>query len=729
MQKKFVIATWFDPPIQALPNSHGQDLESFQLASEAHFNLLTATQGFRIWTQDENDYRLTLAADSGLMSLVADERNNWEQVPNIAFNLNSAVQITNHYTCLDQVPRDAMYGYFVLHEPCRAEFDMDCLIRDASGAVIADNETDVNAYRSWLQHFKTNDPEKLAFVILRSYASYAGQDRTLYEDYLNTFLKGPSENTTPDVVAFDLYPFGTLYAPSGFDPDYYYTIKVIRDKAGTRPFWQWVLATNQNSSTDAQYLDDPDENQLRFQVFNPIAYGAKGIGYYTYAPGPDNVSQPQQALIDINGNRTTKFGVVSTINNYLEQIVGPAVMASKNLGAFHKSAVFGPSDPIFTPSNEQIPPESLITGITGNNPLIADVSDANVLVGVFEGTDAQYGLVVNTNYSTEIHDVQVTLHCNCSRVTLAPSVVNYNGDTAYQPLQAQYDPHSNMTKFTIIGTLAGGEGRMFKVDVGAPALIRSNFGQTGNFEVVVPQWDPQQETEVLCHYYRDNDTSPSPGTRWHKSVCFGRDVMGSPALIQSKSGFYKAADGSVHYPLGRNGNFEVLVPQWDPSRQTRVLCHYWRDNDDPNLTWHEPDPSDLSTQCFAPGIESSPALIQSNFGLEAFGQTGNFEVVVQGAERNLCHWWRDNNTSGFPWNESECFSDEGSSGPAMIQSHFSNQALGIKGEFRSGCRRIRSALPLLAEQRYQQLSMDQNLLLRYGYNLNPVHDTEHLRQP
>jgi hypothetical protein len=666
-QKKFVIATWWDPPILFQPNnaSFDQDLESFRTASRAHFNLLTATQerqGQRIWSQEENDYRLDLAARVGLTSLVADDRYNWQDNPGTRYNATAAFGITNHYTCLatihDETLRDAIYGYFTLHEPCLNETQPGWLCPPRDVANGQPGPANVDYYRAWLQHFKIYDPEKIAFVIL---LPYQGQGANLYEEYLGTFLNGPTEDTTPDVVAFDLYPFGK----NGFYPWYYYNISTWREKAGTRPLWQWVLATNENSSSDAQYLDDPDENQLRFQVFNPIAYGARGIGYYTYSPvlPPTNQFSHPQALIDENGNTTAKYDMIATINYYLEQIVGPAVMASKHLGAFHKST---------QPTGEALPAESLISSAT---PLIRDVNDQNVLVGVFEGAEAQYGLVVNKKI-TPIQNVRVTLKCDCrSRVSLAPSVVGYQGETAYLPLDAQYDPSSNTTSF-VIDTLAGGEGRLFRVSSPGPAVIQSNFG--GNFELVVPQWDPDQQTQALCHWWRDN-AATATAPYWHKSVCFGRDVVGSPAFIQSKPSCVRVAGGRIICPLGRMGNFEVVVPQWDAENQKKVLCHWWRDNDintpEVSYPWHK-------SECFTDdlGLAPDPALIQSNFG-QTIELPGNFEVVVQGVGGQLCHYWRDNNAAGFPWQKSECFSDEVTSGPALIQSHFSNQALGIQGNF------------------------------------------------
>jgi len=62
----------------------------------------------------------------------------------------------------------------------------------------------------------------------------------------------------------------------------------------------------------------------------------------------------------------------------------------------------------------------------------------------------------------------------------------------------------------------------------APALIRSNFGVKRNFELVV------REGEKLRHYWRDND---APGLPWKKGVLFGDSVDSAPALIQSNFGY------------------------------------------------------------------------------------------------------------------------------------------------------------------------------------------------
>src|SRR6516164_4850263 len=153
----------------------------------------------------------------------------------------------------------------------------------------------------------------------------------------------------------------------------------------------------------------------------------------------------------------------------------------------------------------------------------------------------------------------------------------------------------------------------------SPALIRSNFGVVGNFEVVVKKGDQ------FCHYWRDNDAGG-----WHFTVCRGQGVASAASLIQSS--------------YGNQGDFEVVF------RTTNgQLCHYYRDNDDieHGLPWN-------FTGCFGAGTVSSPSLTQSRFPA---GIIGNLEVVSWEKTTTpdvvqLCHWSRGND---LMWTETQCF--------------------------------------------------------------------------
>jgi hypothetical protein len=207
-------------------------------------------------------------------------------------------------------------------------------------------------------------------------------------------------------------------------------------------------------------------------------------------------------------------------------------------------------------------------------------------------------------------------------------------------------------------------------DMDAPALIRSDYGNAGNFEVVVRQGNQ------FCHYYRNNDASRPPfvgPTFWQFTGChgqeFGQDVASAPAFIQSE--------------YGNQGNFEVVV-----QNSAHELCHYYRDNDAAGQPWK-------FTGCFTKGllpegidVTSAPALIQSRFGK----QVKNFEIMalVTGPTINnpfidfptniLCHFYRDND-NGAKWKgPTFCLSptqfhpafqaNDYTSAPALIQSSF-----------------------------------------------------------
>ena len=255
---------------------------------------------------------------------------------------------------------------------------------------------------------------------------------------------------------------------------------------------------------------------------------------------------------------------------------------------------------------------------------------------------------------------------------------------------------------------------------GVPSLIQSRYGRMGNFEVVVPVGEGG-----LAHIWRDND---AVGVPWRGPVRFGQSggQYEAASLIQSNFGvpgnlevvartgdtlhFFWADAAGWHGPaqlvadgapvggvagnpaliqgrFGGRGNFELLVP-----RAAGGLAQYWRDNDDPALTWHGPivvaagagqfDAVTLIQSSFgAPGnlevvartgdrllflwrdgagwhgpfplvadgvavtgVTGNPSLIQGRFGAR-----GNFELIVPRAAGGCAMFWRDNDHPALPW--------------------------------------------------------------------------------
>ena len=173
-------------------------------------------------------------------------------------------------------------------------------------------------------------------------------------------------------------------------------------------------------------------------------------------------------------------------------------------------------------------------------------------------------------------------------------------------------------------------------------IIESGNGTNHrNFEMLL--WAPGG---ALQHWWRNNDAGGYP---WSKAYApFGND---SPATWPTLTA------------TTFNRNFETVF------LTTGRRLHHWY-FDQTSKTWNDGGvfgPSD------AAGL---PAFIQGNYGAP-----GNFEVVVGTADGRLNHWWRDNSTSGFPWNDGGRFaSNVAFSGPTLVQSQF-----GTKGNFELVC--------------------------------------------
>ncbi|HEX2036455.1 MAG TPA: galactose oxidase-like domain-containing protein [Chloroflexota bacterium] len=164
---------------------------------------------------------------------------------------------------------------------------------------------------------------------------------------------------------------------------------------------------------------------------------------------------------------------------------------------------------------------------------------------------------------------------------------------------------SDQSPFTWYGPLYFASGVS-----GNPALVQSQFGTAGNFELVVPVVDGG-----LAHYSRDND---DPALPWS-----------GPTIFATGLGQVEAV-ALVHSTFGVPGTLDLIARVGDQ------LFHLWRDPG-PAFTWSEPVP------VFA-GAAGIPGFIQSRFG-----NHGHFELVTPLATGGMAHLWRDNDDPALPW--------------------------------------------------------------------------------
>lgn len=148
---------------------------------------------------------------------------------------------------------------------------------------------------------RQHDPEHPAWNNLLGRLAFA--DRASWERYTRDYLA----RFQPAVLCNDHYEF-MLSGDRGQFVENVAGLSAMAREAGV-PFWAIVLLV--------QHLDyrAVTEGELRWQVSLLLAYGARGIGYFTYwTPAPDPELDWHPAVITYDGRRTPWYPVLADFN-------------------------------------------------------------------------------------------------------------------------------------------------------------------------------------------------------------------------------------------------------------------------------------------------------------------------------------------------------------------------------------------------------------------------------
>lgn len=174
-------------------------------------------------------------------------------------------------------------------------------------------------------------PGELGYVNL--FPTYANADQLgtpTYREHLDRYVA----EARPDFVSFDHY---ALIGPSpGLRADYFYNWVLVRDKAlqAGLPFWGFVLACEHL----AYRL--PTEAELLWQVNVALAYGSKGIQYFTYwTPEPPETFS--EALVSRDGTLLPLYYAAARVNNDYLRPMGKQLLPLISESVTH----FGEAEP------------------------------------------------------------------------------------------------------------------------------------------------------------------------------------------------------------------------------------------------------------------------------------------------------------------------------------------------------------------------------------------------
>jgi len=188
--------------------------------------------------------------------------------------------------------------------------------------------------------------------------------------------------------------------------DYFYTnLEIVRRLSieTKTPFWNCILA-----NAHFNYME-PSDATFHLQVYATLAYGGRGIQYFTYfAP---EVGNYRLAAVDQFGNRTPTWERLRRINLEI-QALAPTMLRLRSTGVFHY--------PDAPEQGKALAASKLVRSIEMRQRFVRPPVAGRFLVGEFEdGEGRPYVMVVNKdlNNSFQFHMQLVKEHGKLMRVS------------------------------------------------------------------------------------------------------------------------------------------------------------------------------------------------------------------------------------------------------------------------------------------------------------------------
>ncbi len=244
-----------------------------------------------------------------------------------------------------------IYGYYVWDEPIKDAFP-HC--------------------RDTKERFERYAPGKLPyFALFPSYGMYTWSssdynwESNTYVAYIDEFL----DVVDPDVVCFDYYPYRdstTEVIKHDLWRDMGYLSKRARELG--KPFWFYFQAVELATGE----IGRMNRQNIGIQMFAALAYGAKGLSWFT----------SMGIVTDVAGNKTERFDDVKALNEKALSL-GGFLMDKKLLHIYHTSLHRQETEMYFLDRME-------------NSDLILSAPD-HLIISIFgeETSDRRFVLVVN----------------------------------------------------------------------------------------------------------------------------------------------------------------------------------------------------------------------------------------------------------------------------------------------------------------------------------------------
>ncbi|TFG73731.1 MAG: hypothetical protein E4H27_00245 [Anaerolineales bacterium] len=358
---------------------------------------------------DDVVYALDVAAESGVRLLLVHQ--SWHVGDDYVFDADRQVLVTILVDAIKDHP--GLYGYHLRDEP---RFHLLPLLAEVHSFI------------------HQRDPYHLCYI--NHFPPIEGWGAPTAEAFWRRYI----ELVKPQILSYDHYPImiGTaeeIQAAGNqpniipqekliIKPDFFSCLELLRTLANAThlPLWAFTCSVRHGP------YPTPTEGHIRFQLMNDLAYGAKGLQYFTYAH--------DAAMVRADNSTTETWDIARRVNADIHKM-GSILRVLSNIGTFRTGPLW---------SGTQYLHHSHLA------PLV-DCEGDPVTMGFFQyANERLYMIVVNGS------------PCTWAKITLKVGVSSGEKLLVFDLNSAQFrelwpaDPHQQLV------TLAPGEGRLFKVD-------------------------------------------------------------------------------------------------------------------------------------------------------------------------------------------------------------------------------------------------------------------------
>ena len=388
LQKQHIpIVAWYGPSVYSLSQA---DLLSVRQAGFTSCII-------NLQNSEANNIALAFADSIGLQLFITDEsiKKFVDDKDSVLYHVDSTMQRYRRHP--------SFQGALLYDKPSTANYEKLAVLTD---------------------YFQSKIPDVRYFIqCLPNYASPVRLDTTDYIGYLSRF----EQTLHPQILSVE--HMGIL--KEGLRSEFFPNLAVLRQVslAAKTPFWAYALAV--------PFGDHPAvlHSHIRTQLYSGLAYGAKGVQYYSFLP-PNNRSQIfGDALKNNLGEFTKLYRDVQSINAEISRI-GPTIMELQSTAVCF---------------SKPIPPGG--HGFSPGLPIVS-IDAPTMLAGFFQDKKGEsYFLLVNTDMD----------YGKLARVTFAEDVKSVIEIAKNKMPAEEFSWQKEESEKDAVLLFRAGDGRLFKV--------------------------------------------------------------------------------------------------------------------------------------------------------------------------------------------------------------------------------------------------------------------------